>query len=243
MKNRIIAALFPMLAAGFAVADESMSARPGWPPPMHEPPPILMIDGDRLEAGFGDGEEAWAWDLGAWYGDGRTRWRVETEGEAGFGERPDESDVELTFARLFHPFWEWQVGVRHSTEPVSGTDLVLGIEGVAPWMIEIDAALYAGESGGVELGFEAEHDLYLAQRTILQSRFEFEAATDSRAEAGSGVRETALGLRLRHELRREFAPYLGVEWDRRWGRTADLARTAGESASEIVWLAGVRFWF
>ena len=238
MRTKAVLALIAMHA-------DAVPAHTDWPSPMHEPAPVMMTEGDRLEARFGDDDEGWAWDLQGWYGDGTTRLRWKAEGEAAFGERPGEADGQLLYARLFHPYWEWQLGLRHSFEPVTRNDLVVGIQGTAPWMIEIDAAIFIGDDGHAGLNVEAEHDLYVTQRAALQTRFEVEAAAQRREARGvaGGIGETALGLRLRYEFRREFAPYVGVEWERLWGATANAARIAGEPESEIRWLAGIRFWF
>lgn len=55
-----------------------------------------------------------------------------------------------------------------------------------------------------------------------------------------------LGVRLRYEIRKEFAPYIGVEWARKTGGTASYARyahLAGDEPDVVNFVNGFRFWF
>ncbi|HET7922640.1 MAG TPA: copper resistance protein B, partial [Gammaproteobacteria bacterium] len=93
--------------------------------------------------------------------------------------------------------------------------------------------------------FEAEYELLLTPRVILQPRFEMNlhGRSDSQRGIGSGLSDAALGLRLRYEFSRQFAPYVGVEFERKFGQTADFARNSGEPAFDPRLVAGLRFWF
>ena len=110
---------------------------------------------------------------------------------------------------------------------------------------EIDATAYVGDAGRTALRIEADYDLSLTQRLILQPRFELNAygKDDPAANIGSGISDAEFGLRLRYEIRREFAPYIGVERVQRFGRTADFARANDISAGETQFVVGLRLWY
>ena len=122
---------------------------------------------------------------------------------------------------------------------------MLGLQGLAPYKFEVDSSLFVSDDGDASLRLEAEYDLRITQRVVLQPRMELNAAFSDVPEygLGSGVNETEVGLRLRYEIRREFAPYLGIQWKRLDGETRDLAREEGEPTSVTSLVAGIRFWF
>jgi copper resistance protein B len=109
----------------------------------------------------------------------------------------------------------------------------------------VDATIYVGEEGRAALNIEAEYELLLTQKLILQPRIEadFYSKRDAERSLGAGLSNLAIGLRLRYEICREFAPYVGVEWVNQYGSTADYARDAGVDTKETLAVAGVRFWF
>ena len=152
----------------------------------------------------------------------------------------------MLYSRAISPFFDLQVGLRHDVEPdPNRTFAVLGIQGLAPQWFEIDAAAFLSDDGDLSLRFEAEYDLLLTQRLVLQPRFEINAGGSDVPELqlGSGIRDTQLGLRLRYEIRREIAPYIGLSWSRLWGETADRAESIGDDSDSFGLVAGVRFWF
>jgi copper resistance protein B len=123
--------------------------------------------------------------------------------------------------------------------------LALGVQGLAPYKFEVQATAYLGERGQSMLQAEAEYELLLTNRLILQPRIEAIAhgRTDAMRGIGAGLGEVDAGLRLRYEVRREFAPYIGIDRAYRFGKTADFARAGGDAAHDTRWVAGVRFWF
>jgi copper resistance protein B len=129
-------------------------------------------------------------------------------------------------------------------EPRRG-HVVLGIQGLAPYSFEIDAAAFLSDEGDLTARIEAEYDQRITQRLILQPRVEASFAAQDIPEIGIGAGLSAFeaGLRLRYEFVPEFAPYIGVEWQQRLGDTADYARASGENPSRIVFLAGWKLWF
>ncbi|RME61879.1 MAG: copper resistance protein B, partial [Alphaproteobacteria bacterium] len=139
-----------------------------------------------------------------------------------------------------------QAGVRHDFEPdPSRTFGVIGIQGLAPYWFEIDAAAFISGDGDVSARIEAEYELLLTQRLILQPRVELNFAVQEVEELGigSGLSIAEAGLRLRYEIDRQFAPYVGFSWNRKIGDTADFARADGEDVGALSFVAGLRMWF
>ena len=122
---------------------------------------------------------------------------------------------------------------------------IVGAAGLAPYWFEVEPTLYVSDDGDVSFRLEATYDLLLTQRLILQPRFELDAAASSTPEfgIGAGINDIQLGLRLRYEIRREVAPYVGVSWTRKLGNTADFARDEGEDVDSLGAVVGLRFWF
>ncbi len=205
-----------------------------------------MVLIDRLEAGFADEVDTYVWDAQGWYGGDYNRFWVKTEGEGEQGKSPESAELQMLFSHRFAAFWDWQVGVRHDFEPRPTQNyLVLGLQGVVPYEFEWDSALFVNDEGDVAARIEAEYDLRITQRLIVQPRLELNAAATDNQELGigSGISSTEFGIRLRYEFVREFAPYIGVSWARLYGDTADFARSEGEPRSVTSVVVGVRAWF
>ena len=235
-----------MLSAGFAHADKSAGTPDEWESPIPKPGPFGMFLIDRLEIGFADEVDTYVWDAQGWYGGDRNRFWFKTEGEGEQWESPEDAELQVLYSRLFAPFWDWQVGARHDFRPEPNrTHLVVGIQGLAPYEFEIDSALFLSNKGDVTARFEAEYELKLTQRLILQPRFELNAAASDIDDigVGSGINGSELGLRLRYEFKREFAPYVGISWEQLYGETATFARDESEPTSVTSFVVGVRMWF
>lgn len=211
---------------------------------MEDDAPFGMVLLDQLEWREIDDADAQVWEFDAWYGDDYNKLWFETEGERVEGK--EDGRVELMWDRIISPWWSVQTGVRQDFgEGPSRTWLDLGVQGVAPYFLEIDAAIYIGEQGRAAFRFSGEYDMLITQRLVLQPELELNAYSESDPEnaIGSGLADVEVGLRLRYEVRREFAPYVGVHWERKFGGTADFARAEGEDADEVAFVAGVRAWF
>ena len=199
---------------------------------------------DRFEgADTGEGS-ALLYDALAWYGSVYNRAWLRAEGDR--EEGATAARTELLWGHAVAPFWDAQVGVRYDTGP--GEDrpwLAFGVQGIAPYRFNVEATAYVGEEGRSAVRVETEYEWLFTQRLVLQPRFETNLYGKSDAERGlgSGLADAALGLRLRYEIRREFAPYVGIEYARKFGGTADLARAAGNDADDMLYVAGLRFWF
>ena len=201
---------------------------------------------DQLEAKVRDGRDGYAWDAQAWYGGDIDKLWLKTEGEGAFGSSPEGAEVQALWSHAIDPWFDLQAGVRYDIQPdPERAHLVLGVQGLAPYWFEVDAAAFLSNKGDLTARLEAEYDLRLTQRLILQPRVEFDIAAQDVAELGigSGLSSGELGARLRYEIRPEFAPYLGVEHERAFGDTADFRRAAGEDVGGWSLLVGLRTWF
>lgn len=202
---------------------------------------------DRLEAGVGDDDTTWLWDAQGWIGGDIHRFVWKTEGQADDHEGLGEVEVQALYSRAVRPFWDVQIGLRQDVvrDGEDTTHLVAGLQGVAPGWWEIDAAAFLSQHGDLTARIEAEQDLRLTQRWILQPRVELDlSATDAPTRGLSpGLTGLEAGLRLRYEIQREFAPYVGVEWHSTFGTAADQARTLGHPTEDTRLLIGIRAWF
>ena len=206
---------------------------------------------DQLEHRWQEGADSLRWDLEGWFGGDTNRlwWRAEGDSRTQGGSG-GEFELHVFYARHVSAYWDFLVGARQDVVFGPGrnrerTYAVLSLEGLAPYRAELEPSLFVADDGDVSLRLTATTDLYVTQRLIAQPRFEINVAADDAREFGvrSGVNDVELGLRLRYEIRREVAPYVGVSWLRRIGSTAELARARGEGKQDLAFVAGVRFWF
>ncbi|MDI1328214.1 MAG: copper resistance protein B [Brevundimonas sp.] len=201
---------------------------------------------DQLEAAFGDDEDGYAWDAQGWTGGDINRLWWKSEGEGSFGGEVEEAEIQALYSRAFRPFFDFQTGLRQTYRPEGDrTDLVVGIQGLAPYWFEVDAAAFLSNKGELTARGEAEYDQRITNRWILQPRAEVVLSAEDIPELriGSGLSSLQIGARLRYEFRREFAPYVGVEWTRSFGETADFLEADGRSSEDTRLVVGIRAWF
>ncbi|MBB5772573.1 MULTISPECIES: copper resistance protein B [Brevundimonas] len=201
---------------------------------------------DQLEASFGDGEEGYALDAQGWTGGDINRfwWKSEVEGD--FDGEVEEAEVQALYSRAFRPFFDFQTGLRQTYRPEGDrTDLVVGIQGLAPYWFEVDAAAFLSNKGELTARAEAEYDQRITNRWIVQPRAEVVLSAEDIPELriGSGLSTLQIGARLRYEFRKEFAPYVGVEWTKSFGNTADFLEADGRSSEDTRLVVGIRAWF
>ena len=211
---------------------------------MNDNPRVGMLLVDQLEWQKASGDPL-VWNVSARLGNDTGRVWFRSEGEMPDGD-VESSRSELLWARYFSPWWEVVGGVRQDAGTGPGrTYGLIGVQGLAPYWFHVEADLFAGERGQVGARAEAQYDILLTNRLILQPRAEIQAwgKDDDDTGVGSGLSSAEFGLRLRYEVRREFAPYLGVEWSGAVGDTADLARASDEDVRDVRLVAGLRFWF
>jgi copper resistance protein B len=205
-----------------------------------------MVLVDRLEYRAIDGRDGYGWEAEAWYGGDIDRLWLKTEGEGEFAGSVESAEVQALYSRAIDPWFNLQAGIRYDVRPRPDlAHLVVGLQGLAPYWLEIDVAAFLSEEGDLTARIEAEYDQRITNRLILQPRAELDLAAQDMPERaiGSGVSSMEAGLRLRYELRRELAPYVGVQYEWRLGDTERFARLGGESAGGWSALVGLRSWF
>jgi copper resistance protein B len=201
-----------------------------------------MVRFDQLEHALDGSGTAWEGD--AWYGGDIDKIWLRSEGEQDAGRT--SARTELFWNHALAPFWDWQIGAR--ADSGAGPErqwLAFGVSGLAPYWFELEATAYAGSHGRTALRLRAECEVLISQHLILQPESEtnFYGKPDPRRDRGSGLSDIDFGLRLRYEMRREFAPYIGIVWRQRFGATADLVRATGHAAFDSELVAGLRIWF
>jgi copper resistance protein B len=198
------------------------------------------------EAQLRNGRDGYRWDGEAFFGGDMDRLWIKSEGEGSFGGATEHAEVQALYSRAIDPYFNLQAGVRHDFSPGRDrTYAALGVEGLAPYQFHTAGALFLSDKGDLLGRLEGWYDQRLTQRLVLQPRAELNfAAQDVPATGtGSGLSDAELGLRLRYELRREFAPYAGVSWSRKIGDSARFARQDGDDVEDTSLVAGIRFWF
>jgi copper resistance protein B len=204
-----------------------------------------MLRIDQLELTDGRYANGQAWEVEGWYGNDSDKLWLRSEGDSDNG-RIGEGDVEALWSHAITAFWDSQLGVRQDVgEGAHRQWAAFGVQGLTPYWFELEATAYAGLSGRTAARFRAEYELLFTQRLILQTEFELNlyGRDDPASHVGSGLSDTQLGLRLRYEISRQFAPYIGLVWIHRYGGTADYARQDGQPLMDRQFVAGVRIWF
>ena len=213
---------------------------------MHHAPEInTFVLFDRLEAVDLDDGRGEAWEAQAWVGSDLNRLWLRSEGERERG-RTESADLEVLYGRSVTPWWDVVAGLKHDFKPGPSRDwAAFGVQGLAPYKFEVSATAYLGEGGATAATVEAEYEVLLTNRLILQPRVELEAfgKDDPVRGTGSGLSTAEAGLRLRYEFTRRFAPYVGLVWERAYGGTADHRRDEGEHVEDTRVVAGLRLWF
>lgn len=217
--------------------------------PVNDQQIFWLILVDELEYRLKDGQDTLNWDAVSWVGGDYERLWIKTEGEVGLEEGDGEAEIQLLYGRLISPFFDLQAGVRY--EQLYGDDSrgrafgVVGVQGLLPYLVEADASLFVSQDGDISARLSAEQQYLLSQRLFLEPSFETNLAIQEVEEfgVGSGLNDIELGLRLRYELNRSVAPYVGVSWTRLLGDTADFAEEEGESVDDLALTGGVRLLF
>ncbi|MCC5091788.1 copper resistance protein B [Xanthomonas campestris pv. incanae] len=200
---------------------------------------------DRLEASDNHTGSGQDWEARAWLGGDIDRLWLRSEGERRRGQTHDAS-LEAFYGHAISPWWDVLLGARQDLAPGQRQSwAAIGVQGLAPYKFETEATLYLGSGGRAAFRLEAEYDVLLTNRLILQPRVEADVALtdDDRRGIGSGLEEVEAGLRLRYEITRKFAPYIGWVHSRRFGDSAQRADGDDTPARESRFVAGVRVWF
>jgi len=208
-------------------------------------PLLTKVLVDQFEIRDSDGEAPLVLEGQAWIGKDLNKLWLKTDFERVEGKTED-AELQALYSRAIAPFWDFQFGLRKDFQPSpSRSWVVIGLQGLAPYFFEVEPAFFIGESGRTAFRLEAEYELLFTQRLILTPDIELNVygQNDSEIGIGSGLSDVQVGLRLRYEIRREFAPYIGVNWSRKYGNTANYARRAGEDIDDTQLVIGIRLWF
>jgi len=189
-------------------------------------------------------ENDFAWDLDVSAGGDLHKFWSKTRGHR--GNDGDETELQLLYSKAVLPFWDFQTGVRRDFDPARDRNwAVVGVQGLAPYFFEVEAELFLAEGGQTSLRVKGEYELLLTQRLILSPELEITGfgRDEPGTLSGSGLSELEFDVRLRYEVKRELAPYIGLGWHRLYGSSRDFARIAGRDEDELVFSIGVRGWY
>jgi copper resistance protein B len=224
-------------------------------PPMPMAGPLSMHDDrsfgyaalNQNEWRSGNGVSTYRWAGEAWYGGNIDRAWLKSEGDLDTDTGTlDEGEAQALYARAVSAYFDLQAGIRYDVEPAPSRGwATVGVEGLAPLFWNVGAFAFASDGGHYGFRIEGSYDLYLTQRLVLQPQFEANAYTrsDPRSGLGAGLSSLDSGLRLRYEIRRQLAPYIGLSYDKRYGQTASFARSAGERVESLRFIVGARLWY
>ncbi|MBS0576411.1 MAG: copper resistance protein B [Proteobacteria bacterium] len=226
-------------------ADRAAAFPPVAMHPMHDNDVHSFVQLDRLEGWSADPGAGVTWDGKAWFGTDLNRLWLRSEGERRDGHTQD-ADVEALYGRSVATWWDVVAGWRHDQGSGASQDFAaIGVMGKTPYKFDVAATAYVGQGGQTAARLDGEYELLLTNRLILQPRIELNlfGRDDPRRGIGSGLSTMETGLRLRYEITRHFAPYIGLVQERSFGRTATFHRAAGEDATDTRLVAGFHFWF
>ncbi|GGY69157.1 hypothetical protein GCM10011613_11840 [Cellvibrio zantedeschiae] len=207
----------------------------------HDDPLLASLVLDKLEFT----SEETSLEADAWIGKDINKLWLKTDIKI-HDKKTEHAELQALYSHAISPYWDLQTGIRKDIEPSpSRTWGVVGVQGLAPYFFEIDAAIFVGEAGRTAARFSAEYDVLITQNLILSPEIQinFYGQGDAATSTGSGLSDAEAGLRLRYEICREFAPYIGVNWSKKFGKTADSFERQGNSISDTSLVAGAAFWF
>ena len=199
---------------------------------------------DQAEGRLG-AEDNFHWDAEAWMGTDTHRLWLKSEGELGNGE-VDEGEHEILYARPISTYFDVQAGARFDIDARPGRAwAALGVEGLAPNFFHVTATAYASDRGHFAAKFKASYDLLVTQRLILQPSVDVDlySKVDPKRGVGSGFSALDIGLRLRYEVTRKFAPYIGLTYEKKLGQRGSLAALEGERTDLMRVVLGIRSWY
>jgi copper resistance protein B len=212
----------------------------------HGAAPAYAVMVDRLEAHVRDGRDTYVVDAQAWYGGDIDKLWLKLEAHGDFGGEFEGTELQALWSHAIDPFFDLQTGVRLDAGPgPERAHFALGVQGLAPYWVEMDAAVFVSDKGNVTGAIEAEHDARITQRLILQPRLEAQFALQDipSLQVGSGLSELSAGARLRYQVTPLLAPYVGLEYERALGDTRRLRRLEGDDVGGLSLVAGIRFAF
>jgi len=237
------------MAKKIPVSDGSMDVNIPLPYPgaMHmiDDPFVTKVMIDAFEVAQNKaGDNTLTLEADAWLGYDLHKLWLKTDLEMS-GGKLEEGEIQALYSRGISPYWDVQAGVRKDFKPVGREWAVVGMKGTAPYLFDIDTSFALGKNGQTNARFNAEYELMLTQKVVLAPELDlsFYGKDDEEAGAGSGFSQASVGLRLGYEVKREFTPYVGLRWSKKFGNTADFARAEGEDVSDTQLVLGIEAWF
>lgn len=201
---------------------------------------------NRIQADYSrfDGQDVINWDAEGWIGGDRHKFWYKAEGERN-GPRIDQAEFQALYSRNIWTFFDVQGGIRYDLEPDRRGYAVIGVQGLAPYLLDTELHAFIGFKGDVSIRYKQSFDLLMTNRLIvsptLETDFYLTDVRERRIESGFSIIET--GVQTRYEFSRKFAPYVAVIYERKLGGSARLAREVGENVGGWSLRGGVRVWF
>ena len=244
-------AVLPATRASGAATLPNQSLHKGWPSPVSDNETFSYLLFDPLEYRRDKEGDVLRWDILGWMGGDKQRFWFKSEGNHTFASKTtNQGDLQMLYGRLIAPFYDLQIGLRYdqrwgAVRYNSRAFFALGLQGLAPGRFSVEPALFISQEGNVSARFTASYDSQITQRLILQPRFEISGAATELKALGyvAGLNEVEFGLRLRYEIRREFAPYIGFSVSYTQGSSDSIGGKAGGGAWQFSPVVGVRAWF
>ncbi|CAA0088841.1 Copper resistance protein B [Zhongshania aliphaticivorans] len=208
-------------------------------------PLVSLLTLDQLERQNEDENNSTNWKASAWVGKDLHKLWFKTEGELHRGNI-ENSEFQLTLSRAVSPFWDIHAGWRSDDKPTKNRHwFAVGLQGLAPYFFDTSLTFYIGKDGETAFRVDTEYDLLITQKLILSPSLELNlyGRNDSESRTGSGLSNLEAGLRLRYEIRREFAPYIGVNYDKKIGKTAEYRQNDGLKNEALSWVFGITCWY
>jgi copper resistance protein B len=253
------ARILPLAAALVAVATAAVAQTP---PATDQPAPGMELGGavqpvmdreilahllfNELEGRFNGSNTQFRWEGQGWVGTDYDKLWIKSEGTLLANGAVDDGQHQFLYSRAITTYFDLQGGLRSDIDSRPTRNWgALGIQGLAPYFFDLELTGYASDEGHLAAKLEASYDLLLTQRLILQPQVEVNlySKADPVRMIGAGFSDIDTGLRLRYEIDRKFAPYIGVVYEGKFGQTASLAKRAGESTGDFRFAFGMRIWF
>jgi copper resistance protein B len=213
---------------------------------MEDDPVLGALFVQQFEQRQSAGDSPLAWSAQGWVGKDLNKLWFKTEGDYNNGA-VEEMENQLLYSHAVSAYWDMQMGVRNNSfDAVQRNYLAFGFQGLAPYFFDTDIGLfYDPDTGNAAFRIDTDYEMLFTQRLVLIPALELNAYSqdDPETRIGSGLSDLSLGLRLAYYFRREFAPYVGINWWSKFGTTADYATADGAETSGTQFVVGFRFWF
>ena len=202
---------------------------------------------NQLEGRTNGPDNEFRWDGEGWIGSDMNKLWVKSEGFVERGKATD-GDTEALYDRpiAFLRYFDAQAGVRYDLDSNPGrTWGALGVQGLAPYFFEVAPTFYFSDRGRLAGKITGSYDLLITNRLIAQPQLEmnFYSKRDPSRGIGPGLSELDTGLRIRYEIGRKFAPYIGVAYNGKFGETADFTRAEHGIVNDVRFIFGIRLWY